>query len=260
MKSHVAQCDFNVNTSSRLFIHDPTSRRHYLIDSGSDVCVLPYTAKMSFVAPSNLTLYSASNSPIKTYGTKTVTLSLNLRRELKWPFIIANVSKPIIGADFLKHYGLLIDLKNSCLRDPLTKFSSKGTTINSHNKSVTLVSSSEKFHDILNKYKDIICPYPASPQPKHNTVHRIITNGQPVFSRPRRLNPKQLAIAKQEFQTMMEQGICRPSKSNWSNPLHMVPKANGEFRPTGDYRALNKQTQMDRYPLPHLHDFAQNLH
>ncbi|GBN43164.1 hypothetical protein AVEN_223264-1 [Araneus ventricosus] len=78
-----------------------------------------------------------------------------------------------------------------------------------------------------------MCPYPASPKPKHNTVHRIITNGQPVFSRPRHLNPKQLAIAKQEFQTMMEQGICRPSKSNWSNPLHMVPKPNGEFRPTG---------------------------
>lgn len=40
----------------------------------------------------------------------------------------------------------------------------------------------------------------------------------------------------------------------------MVPKANCEFRSTGDYRALNKQTQMDRYPLLHLHDFAQNLH
>ncbi|GBN41748.1 Transposon Ty3-I Gag-Pol polyprotein [Araneus ventricosus] len=40
----------------------------------------------------------------------------------------------------------------------------------------------------------------------------------------------------------------------------MVPKPNEEFRPTGDYCALNKQTQMDCYPLPHLHDFAQNLH
>ena len=260
MRSHVAQCDFKFKKSSRLFIHDPTSRRHYLVDSGSDVCVLPYTAQMSFVAPSALTLYSANNSPIKTYGTKSVTLSLNLRREFKWPFIIANVSKPIIGADFLKHYGLLIDLKNSCLRDPLTKLSTQCSTITSREQNITLVSSNTKFYDILNSYKEIICPYPAAPRPKHNTVHRIITNGQPVFSRPRRLNPKQLAIAKQEFQIMMEQGICRPSKSNWSNPLHMVPKANGDFRPTGDYRALNKQTQMDRYPLPHLQDFSQNLH
>ncbi|GBN30900.1 Transposon Ty3-G Gag-Pol polyprotein [Araneus ventricosus] len=127
------------------------------------------------------------------------------------PDVIANVSKPIIGADFLKHYGLLIDLKNSCIRDPLTKFSSKGIVIENEDKNITFISSSAKFHDILNAYKDIMCPYPSSPKPKHNTVHRIITNGQPVFSRPRRLNPKHLAIARHEFQTMMEQGLCRPS-------------------------------------------------
>ncbi|GBO17597.1 hypothetical protein AVEN_250052-1 [Araneus ventricosus] len=121
------------------------------------------------------------------------------------------MSKPIIGADFLKQYSLFIDLKNSCLRDPFTKFSSKGTTINHQDENITLIDSFAKFHGILNAYKDIFCPYPSSPKHKHNAVHRIITNGQPVFSRPRRLNLKQLAIAKQEFQVMMEQGICRPS-------------------------------------------------
>lgn len=256
----MAQCDFKFNTTSRLFIFDPTSRRHYLIDSGSDVCVMPYTPKMSFVAPSNITLYSANNSLIKTFGTKHVTLSLNLRREFNWTFVVANVSKPIIGADFLRHYGLLIDLKNSCLRDPLTNLFNKGTTICAKDQNITLISSNSKFFQILNKYKDILRPYPSELKPKHNTVHRIITKGQPVFSRPRRLNPKQLTIAKKEFQIMMQQGICRPSKSSWSSPLHMVPKSNGDFRPVGDYRALNRQTQKDRYPLPHLHDFSQQLH
>lgn len=59
---------------------------------------------------------------------------------------------------------------------------------------------------------------------------------------------------------MLERGICRPSRSNWSSPLHMVPKSNGEWRPTGDYRQLNKITRKDRYPLPYLKDFAQQLH
>jgi len=58
---------------------------------------------------------------------------------------------------------------------------------------------------------------------------------------------------------MLKQGICRPSKSAWSSPLHLVQKRNGDWRPCGDYRRLNSITIPDRYPLPHIHDIAQRL-
>lgn len=58
---------------------------------------------------SDITLYSANGSTIKTYGVKILNLSLNLRRKFQWPFILADIKKPIIGADFLRHFGLLIE-------------------------------------------------------------------------------------------------------------------------------------------------------
>lgn len=40
----------------------------------------------------------------------------------------------------------------------------------------------------------------------------------------------------------------------------MVRKANGSWRPCGNFRRLNAATTPDRYPLPHLMDFSARLH
>ena len=97
--------------SSLFYITDQFSGTPFLVDTGLEVTVIrPQVADRRHKGDS-LTLQAINNTPITTYGTLSLTLNLGLRRTFQWVFIIADVQKPIIGADFLCHFGLLVNIK-----------------------------------------------------------------------------------------------------------------------------------------------------
>ena len=111
--------------SHLLFLQDKISGRCFLINTGAEVSIIPPTAADRRHKP-DLGLKAVYGSSIPTYGTRPFT-DLGLRRMFRWIFIIADIRTPIIGADFLREYGLLVNLKHGHLLDATTSLQTKGT-------------------------------------------------------------------------------------------------------------------------------------
>lgn len=232
------------------------------MDTGADVSVVPYYNYSSYERDPDFTLTAANGSSIATYGRRVLELQLGLPRLFRYHFILANVTVPIIGADFLHKFGLLPDIKNRKLIDNDTKtYVNAILAVNCRIPSPKLYVINNEYGLILKDYPSLVTPPDFNVKVKHNITHRIYTTGPLPYSKPRRLPYERLELAKSEFQYMLDVGICRHSQSSTSSPLMLaVKKDTTDIRPCGDYRKLNSITIPDRYPMQHIHDFNSKIH
>ena len=129
--------------------------------------------------------------------------------------------------------------------------------------SINFVQVPEEVKSLLNKYPSLVTPknIDNSAVPNSKVEHCKDTGDSPTYGKSRQLSEDKLKIVKNEFKSLLDNGIIRPSKSSWSSPLHLVPKSNpGEYRPCGDYRVVNSKTVPDRYPLPNIHSISSKLY
>lgn len=182
-----------------------------------------------------------------------------MRRALKWRFIIADVKYAILGADFFHNFKLSINISKQRIDDTSTGLYSQGNCRNV--SSLYLISSVSSTNKKLSELLDnFIESPPCKSTSSINIKHFIPTTGAPCHYKPRPLALRHQEPVKQALEQMLQDGIIRHSRSNWSSPLHIVPKKPDTWRILGDYRDLNSSTKKDTYSLPYLQDFSAHLH
>ena len=82
---------------------------------------------------------------------------------------------------------------------------------------------------------------------------------KPPFRPIYRLSYLEIEEAKRQITKYTHKGWIEPSSSPYGSPILFVKKKNGGLRMVIDYRALNKLTIKNRYPLPRIDDLFDQL-
>jgi len=87
----------------------------------------------------------------------------------------------------------------------------------------------------------------------------LVIGAAPISKAPYRMAPAKLKELRAQLEELLEKGYIHPSTSPWGAPVLFVKKKDGTLRLCVDYRELNKITVKNRYPLPRIDDFFNQL-
>jgi len=114
---------------------------------------------------------------------------------------------------------------------------------------------------LLEKFQDIFAePQGLPPMQSHDHKIPLIQGSSPVNVRPYRYPYYQKNEIEKIVLDLLNSGVVRASTSPYSSPVLLVKKHDGSWRLCVDYRALNRTTIKDKYPIPVIDELLDELH
>src|SRR5258708_3175085 len=109
----------------------------------------------------------------------------------------------------------------------------------------TLNNIPAKYHDFSNIFSGEKVGTLAPHRPYDLQIN-VEEGAKPIYS----LSPPELVALREFLEEHTKSGFICPSKSPWGSPILFVKKKDGSLHLCMDFRALNRVTEKDCYPLP----------
>jgi hypothetical protein len=160
-----------ISPSNLLHLHDQLSGKHFLVDT---------------TPPTQCFLIGLGGCPIATWGEKEIPILFD-GQHFTWNFLLSAVQIPILGMDFLRQQGLLVDVgENQLIMTASMKVIRAVAPSGGPGGLYTAVaSSSTEYRHLFSEYQDVTPHKEKLPRPKHDMEHHLQVSGLPLTAKGR---------------------------------------------------------------------------